>query len=824
MSGLLFDLRTAVRALCRRPFYPMVALAILVIGLSAGIAVFTYINAFYQPFPGVDAGGLVQVYGVEKEGALDDIAYLDFLDYAALEGPFEGMAATSPFYAASVRLESVTELAYLEAVSGGYFSVLGIGTALGRSLLPGDDEPGATPATVLSHPWWMKMFNGDPGAIGQTIFLNYRPFVVVGVASPGFLGTISGFRPDLWIPFADFRKKYSRWNAYAEDRDVPLVRVYGRLRDGVGRERAMAELQSVAAGLDDLYPRKESRRRLRLDAAHWIDRISRNDELPTLRLMIAAAAGLLLLVCANVANLLLSVAAGRQRELAMRAALGASSGRLLRQVLVENVLLASVAGGLALLLAVPLSSRLGSYFARPDIFGMNAARELRVDLRVVLFAIAISLVTGLLAGLLPALRASRRNLVETLNSGGGAIAGRGAARRLWGWRLPGAHDLLIAAQATLAMVLLVFAGLILRTFVTVRGLDPGFSCDHLAMTHVSTSSTDVTVEDRERLYREMAERLGDEPWVQAATVVDFPPLSGHPTAELRLDGRSETVPLIYSKVIPGFFEALDIGVLEGRSFKRTDISESPDVAIINDSLARRFFAGTNPVGRRLWWPDQDSDQDRMFEIVGVVRDTKTRDLFVPPEPTVYFSYPQHTYPYGSALLVKTVGDPAASLPLIRRWLRDLEPHLAIVNLVTFPDFAGGLIYTHRMNAELFSGMAFLGLGLAAAGIFSVLSLAVSRRTREIGIRMSVGARRSDIGRLMVRRALAPVIIGLGIGLPVSLALAKLVRSLLYGVGQHDTVTLAAGTGVLVAVALLASYLPARRAARIDPVAALRRES
>jgi hypothetical protein len=232
--------------------------------------------------------------------------------------------------------------------------------------------------------------------------------------------------------------------------------------------------------------------------------------------------------------------------------------------------------------------------------------------------------------------------------------------------------------------------------------------------------------------------------------------------------------------------------------------------MVNESLARRFFAGTNPVGRRLWWPGENDEQDRMFEIVGVVRDTKTRDFFAEPESTVYFSYPQHAYPTGSALLVSTTGDPASSLSLLQRWLRDFEPHLAIVNVVTYPEVVRGFLYTHRMNAELFSVLAFLGLGLAAVGIFSVLSLAVSRRTREIGIRMSVGAQRGDIGRLMIRRALTPVALGLVLGLPVSLVLSRLVRSLLYGVETTDPITLTAGTAVLVAAALLAAYLPARR--------------
>ncbi len=819
-GGLLQDLRTSVRGLSRRPFYPLVAVIILTFGLSASVAVFTYINGFYQPFPGVDANRLVRVFGVEDDDANQDISYLDFLDYAAAEGAFEGVAAAQPFYAASVRLETMTEVAWLEAVSGSYFSVLDVEMSVGRRLALDDDRPGADPAAVISHAWWLRSFNADSAVIGTTIYLNFRPFTVVGVAAPEFLGTASSFRPDVWIPFAPFKDRYTRWAAFAEDRDVPLVRVYGRVRDGVRESAAQAALQTVAAGLDEAYPRQTGPRGVRLGAATWIDPRVRLAEGATVRLMMVGAGILLLLVCANVANLLLSVALGRQREVSMRAALGASPGRLLRQVLIENVLLAGLAGGVALALAGPLSARLGSYFARPSVWGADVAREATLDLRVVAFALAIAVATGLVAGILPAIRASRRRLLDTLKADADLRAG--GPNRVWGLRLPGLHDILVAAQVALAVVLLVVAGLVLRTLGTVGDVDPGFSYDRLVVTHISTSSTTLEVDERDRFFREVAARIGDEPWARSATVADFPPLSPHMSAELRLDGQSEPVTLVYSKVIPGFFEALGIEVTRGRSFAAADTAGAPDVAMVNEMLARRYFAGDQAVGRRLWWPDNDG-AEREFEIVGVVRDTKTQDFLADTEPTAYFSYPQHAYPTGSALLVSTSGGPGAAVPFLYRWLRDFEPHLAIVNVVTYNDVVRGFLYTYRMNAEMFSALAFLGLALAAVGIFSVMSLAVGRRTREIGIRMSIGAQKSDIGRLVIWRAFVPVVLGLGVGLAASLALTELVRSLLYGVQPIDPITLIGGAGVLVVAALSAVYLPARRAATVDPMTAVRHE-
>ncbi len=821
MSEIMHDLRASLRSLSRKPLYPIIAVGILALGLSAGIAVFTYINGFFQPFPGVNSNGLVRVFGVEDEEAYQDIPYLDFLDYTAADNTFERIAAVQPYYAASVRLETMTEVAFIEAVSGDYFSVLGIETSVGRGLVANDDRPEAEPVVVLSHNWWQRTFGADASVIGRTIYLNYRPFTVVGVAPRNFLGSTSDFRPDAWIPIAPFKDRYTGWAAQSEDREIPLVRVYGRLRAGSNEEQGLAELSSVASGLEELYPRKKAPRQLKLDTSTWIDPRARLAEWSTVQLMMAAAGGLLLLVCANVANLLLSVAMGRQREMSLRAALGASPGRLLRQLLIENVLLSGLAGVVALFVAGPLSARLGSYFARPSVWDANVAREAAIDLNVVAFALVISIVTGVVAGLLPALRASRRDLVTTLRTD--ADTSVGVPNRILNWRIPGMRDLLVSAQVGLSVVLLVVAGLVLRTLFTVGNLDPGFKYDHLVVTHISTSSTDLEPGDRDRFFREVAERVADESWVRSATVFDYPLLSPHRSAEMLVDGQTDRVSLVYSKVIPGFFDALGIEVLRGREFAAMDTVDSRDVAMVNETLAQRYFPGEIPVGRRLWWPGENGEADRMFEIVGVVRDTKTEDFFAEAPPTVYFSYPQHAYPTGSALVVATTTDPRTAVPHLYRWLRSYEPHLAIINVIPYLDVVQGLIYTHRMNAEMFSVLAFLGLALSAVGIFSVVNLAVSRRTREIGIRMAIGAERSDIGFMIIGRALLSVGIGLALGLGISLALTGLMQSLLYGVEPTDPLTLIAGAGVLVLAALAAAYLPARRAASVDPMTALRHD-
>jgi len=821
MSELIHDLRASVRSPRRRPLYPLVAVSILAIGISATVTVFTYFNGFYQPFSGVETRGLVRLFGVETEEPYQDISYLDFLDYATLAESFEGIAAVQPYYAASVRHVTMTEVAYVEAVSGNYFSVLGIATTVGRPLGADDDLPGADPAAVISHDWWKRSFHGDKSVIGQTLYLNNRSFTVVGVAAPEYVSSSSDYRPDVWIPFAPFKDRYVSWTARSEDRDIPLVRVFGRLRPDSTRDRGSAELEALAKGFDETYPLEKGRRRLKLESPTWIDPNVRLAEMPTVRLMMAAAIGLLLLTGANVANLLLTITVGRQRELAMRAALGASPGRLLRLVLTENVVLSVLAGIIALLIANPLSTRLGSYFARPSVWGADIPRQVSMDWHVVLFALAISLATGILASLLPALRASSRNLSSMLETD--AVGATQGPLRIRGWRLPTANDLLVSVQVGLAVILVVIAGLVIRTLNSVSLLDPGFDYESMVASYVSSSSTGVEVEDRERWFRVLAERLTEEPWVEAATISDNAPLSYQASTELLLDGQVDPISLAYSRVNPGFFEALRIKVVSGRGFVSSDISDGLDVAVVNEELVRRYFAGQEPIGRRIRWPRYDDGKDRTFEIVGVVTDAKHQDFIAEAPATVYFSYPQHRYPSGSALVISTKIDPAASVPMLYRWLRDFEPYVAIVNVLPYTEVVRGFLYSQRMNAELFTALAVLGLAIAAVGLFSVVSLAVSRRRKEVGIRMSLGAQRSDIGRLVLARAMTPVAFGLGAGLVASIAATRLVRGLLYGVEPSDPPTMIAGVVVLVMVALLAAILPAHRAAAADPMKALRGE-
>lgn len=817
MSTLLHDLRFALRSILRRPVFRGLAVMILALGIGAAVSVFTYLNGFYQPFPGADSKGLVQLFGADVENPFQDISYLDYQDYKTNNRSLSGMAAVQSYYAASVRLEEMTVVAFLDAVAGDYFQLLGVQAATGRLLRADDDRPDAEPAAVISFDWWQDQFAGDPSVLGTTLYLNYRPHTIVGVASPEFVGSAADARPHVWIPIASFRDRYVGWDRLAQNRDVPLVRVYGRLREGTARAPANEDLSLIAESLDEAYPPPETPRAVHLQEATWIDPRARLAEKSTNRIIMLAAVGFLLLVCANVANLLLSVYSGRRKELALQAALGASRARLVRVVLLENILLALVAGGLAVLMAVPASVRLGSYFARPSVWGETVSREFSLDPKVWGFAVGISLLTGLLAGSLPALPALSRNLIGSLKS---HPQTKGPSFRLPGFRGFQTRELLTSVQVALSVVLVVVSGLVLRTLKNAGDVDPGFEYAQLVGSHISTSSTSITPEDRERFFLEVEERISQEPWVRWATVSGNAPLSGHGSMRLRAEGDGEPSTALVSRVHQGFFQKLGIGVVSGRTFTHSDSAGGHPVAVLNGPAAEQFFPGGNPVSRSLWVVTEGTN-DQQLEIVGLVGDTKIRDFLSPAEPAIYLPFAQQSYGSGSALLVTVEGDPTGAVSRLNRWLREFEPHLAIVNAISYRDVVRGALYSQRMNAELFSLLALLGLTLAGVGIFSVVTLSVARRTREIGIRKAVGASGREINLLVVGQAMGPVLVGLVLGLGISLAASRFLEGLLFGVGPADPRSLIVGCSMLLLTGAVAAYLPARRAGGVDPVRALR---
>jgi len=803
--------------MARQPLYPAVCLVILSLGLAAVATAFAYLESFSRAFPGVDAEGLVQLFGTEEGEPWLNVPYLDYLDYAEANRTLTGMTAVVNYFAASVRHEEMTEVAFLEAVSGSFFDVLRVEASLGRLLSPQDDRLESPPAAVISWGWWQSRFEGAADVIGRTLYLNFRPYTVVGVASPAFLGTVADSRPHVWVPIAHFRDRYVSWDRLALDRDIPLVRVFARLSDRATPEQASTELNGRARDLDEAYPRREHRRSMRVRSATWIDPRVKQAESSTNRIMLLSAVGFLLLVCANAANLLLTLFSTKRKAFALRAALGAGPRRIAGEILTQNLVLAGLAGAIALGLALPLTHRLGSYFERPSIWAENVAREYSLDGRVVAFAVLAAMVAGLLAGVLPVLDMARRGAADILKS---ETSQEEPRRRVLGVRLPGTREFLVSTQVMLAVVLLVMSGLVVRTLYAASAVDPGFRYDRLVGSHVSTSSTRVQPEERERFFRDLEERIAAEPWVVSATVSGNAPLSGHGSIALRAEGEDDELSVLLDQVHVGFFQKLGILVRDGRPFGEVDSAGAAPAAILNAPAARRLFPGRRAVGRRLSFRKGDGS-DGFLDVVGVVGDVKMSDFLAPAQPAVYLPYAQQTYPTGSALLVTTNVAPERAVTLLQRWLRAYEPHLAIVNSISYRDVVKGALYVQRMNAELFSVLAGLGLVLGCAGVFSVVSLSVARRRREIGIRKAIGSTAGDIDRLIVREAMTPVLIGAAGGVLVAHAGARFVESLLYGVGPSDPTVLVSGLTVLVLASFVAAVVPAVRASRADPVRALR---
>ncbi|HSM04954.1 MAG TPA: FtsX-like permease family protein [Longimicrobiales bacterium] len=799
-------MRRLLRPFLLHPLHPLLAVGVLAAGLATSVSAFTYLRAFDRPFPGVDTDGLVRLVDPRDDQAFGEVSYLDYLDLLEASATLE-LGAVQRYYAASVRHEESAEVAFMEAVAGEYFPVLGARAHLGRLLGPDDDRPGSDPTAVISWQWWQTAFGGREDILGHTLVLNFRPFTVVGVVAPEFLGSNADARPQLWMPLAHFRTRYTNWDALAQNRDVPLVTVLGRLRGSSTLASAGAEIARLAANLDEAHPR-EVPRRFALQEATWIDPSAREAERDTLRIMTLAAVGFLLLVCANVANVFLSMTSTRARANAIRAAVGASPGRIVLEALGRNLVLSGAAALLGLAVAVPLSRRLGDYFARPSVWGEFVPRDFPVDLPVLGFGVALAVATGLVATL-PALRATLDQTPRRALSPEADLQPRGSRPSRLRFTL---RDVMIGVQSGLTVSLLILSGLVLRTFAVGSDLTPGYETTDLLGGLVSVSSLGIERTETRAFLDALQADLREEPWVRAVSRGDRLPLSGHPTVQVRSAAVDEPVPMIFETISHDFIETLGVEVLEGRDYASSD--EGTDRgALLNRSAAGILFPDGGAVGRAIELPGSGGEPRRL-EVLGVVADTRLRTVLEEPRPAVFLQFRDSLWGTTNALIVRTEGPAdAVDAAELRRWLRAYAPHMTVINSIAYREVMDGALYTQRMNAELFSGLAALGLALACTGIFSVVSLSVARRRREIGIRKAIGATGRQIRLQMVRRAMIPVLVGGSAGLLLSLLGAGLAESLLFGVSPLDPTALLAGVAVLLGAAALAAWLPAWAASR-----------
>jgi predicted permease len=804
------DTRYAARRLVRAPWVSLATVAILSVGLTASVAIFAYISSFDRVPPGVDRQGLYRVSRVTDDDPFRALSYPDFQDLRRGGSAFTGVAAVSGRFAASVRHPTTTDVAFAQAVTGDFFSLLGVAAAAGRLLGPEDDSPGAARTVMLSHRYWMARYSGDRGAVGQTVIVNGEPFTIVGVVHEDFLGPIADVRPDIWLPFEQYKRVYWARSSIETDSNAAVAIVYGRVAQSKGA--AGDALRAMAGSLDAARPLEVGERHFSLSPSTWMDPAARRSELPTAKLWLAAGLGLLLLACANVSNLVLAASARRDSEMAVRRALGARVGRLVRQLLAENVILAGSAGLVALALAGPVSRRVGAYFARPSVWGANVAREVDFDPRVLFFVVGISIAAGVLAGVVPALRASRRDAAAALR--------RTASDRRSGARL-GSDDLMIASQIGLSLVLLTVAGLVLRALLVAGAVDAGFDTSRTVASYVSTSSLGIEISERHAFYEELERRFDELPWVVDATIADYAPLSDHSRTDVRTDDMVDPLTVSYSRVAEGYFETLDIALLEGRPFAPSDSLGGEPVVVLGAGLAQRLFGTDSGVGRVVSLDDFVDGEDVRVRVIGVAGDARLENLLGPPEMVVYLPFAQHYSAPGNALLVATTEPPAVAARMVEEELRRVDPGLAVVNVLPYADVIDGFLYEQRMNAELFVAVAILGAFLAAVGVFAILSVMVGQRRRELGVRVALGATGGRIGRLVARRIVVAGLLGVAAGVVLTIPVSRWVASVLSGVEPWDPLSLAVAAFTLLVAAGAAAAPPVLRAVRLDPAESLR---
>ncbi len=821
MNELFHNLLYAGRRLRADPGSTAVVVLSLALAIGANTALFSFVDAvFLRPLPVARPAELTAMYTTDTAypDRLLPISYLNFLDDRA-SGIFAGLTAqvTLQLNIGSLGGNSgggAPERISAASVTANYFDVLGVAPLAGRTFTPDEEAPvDAHPVIVLSSRLWRRRFAADRGIIGRTIQVNHLRYTVVGVAAEGFRGPslLSNF--DAWIPMAQRQGVVGFLARWFDARQASMCAVYGRLRSPDGLERARAGLQTVSARLAREYPQaNHARRAVLIPFAQATLNPNQRGQVVRMGWFLSIMVGLVLaLACTNVANLLLSRALARQREIAVRLALGAGRARLVRQLLAESLLLAFIGGGAGLLVALSARSLLWR-FKPPSV---PDTLDVSFDPRVLLFALALTLATGLLCGLAPALQSSRPDLVAALRGGGAAAEGR---RRRRG------RNALVVAQVTLSLLLLLGAGLVLRSLQRAQRLDLGFAADHLISLNMDPDGIGY---DRPRalaLFRRAVERVEALPGVRSAAFAFNQPLAHAPSALFYLDGKTspspqDGAPITTNAADLGYFETVGIPLLAGRLPRHADSEDAPPVIVVNRAVADRYLAGENPIGKRMRFVDVPT----AFEIVGVVGDATYASL---GEPTPCYLYYPFAQAYGAGevtLYVRTVGPPGPLLAGVRRAVQELDPTLPIYNVATVSDVVAQSLWAPRAAAALLVFFGLLGLVLATVGTYGVMSYLVDQSRREIGIRMALGERRGAILARVLGRAMALVAVGLAIGLAAAFSTTRLIASFLYGLSATDGLTFALAPLLLAAAAVGATIVPARRATAVDPLRALRAE-
>jgi len=817
MSTFLNDVRYGLRMLSKSPGFTFIAVFALALGIGANTTIFSLINGLLlRPLVGVnEPERLVAVYTSDySSGLYGSSSYPDYADFRDEAKAFEGLAAYTDAVA-SLTGDDEPQRLRGESVTGNFFKVLGVRAAAGRTLVPEDERTASgNPVVVISHNLWQRRFNSDPSLVGRTITLDGRAHTVVGIAAENFRGLHLGMPPEFWLPMPTPENE-------PEARGNRGLEIVGRLKADATVEEASAQLKTIFARLAQDFPDTNKGTLDRPDEPRPVTVLQERRTGPqqrkaisTLTGMLMAMVGLVLLIaCANVANLLLARASARRREIAIRMALGSSRWRLVRQLLTESLCLALLGGLGGLLLTLWTSDFLPKFFPAEDAGGL----DLSMDWRVLGFTLGLSLLTGILFGLAPALQASRPNLLSALKDDTGATEVRGFGRF-------GMRNALVVLQVALSLVLLICAGLFMRSLRAASTADPGFKAENVLLARMELRGAEMKPEQGQIFFRQVQEGVSAIPGVRSASLMLVVPVSGGGMRRsVQIEGYepkpNEDTELNANIVSPNYFATMGIPLVQGREFNTDDAAGRPGVIIVNEELARRYFPGQNPLGKRI----KTDSEGPYLEIVGVARNAKYRRLREEPLPFFYTPLAQD-YTGRMTLLVRTDGDdPLKVLPAVRSELKSLNKNVTLYGINTLSAHVNEALSADRMIAVLLSVFGGAALLLAAVGLYGVMSYAVARRTHEIGVRMALGAQGSDIMKLILRQGMILVLVGGAVGLAAAFAVTRLMSSLLYGVSTTDPLTFAGITVLLTGVALLACYIPARRATRVDPLIALRYE-
>jgi len=801
------DLRFGLRTLRKDPVFTLVAVFTLALGIGANAAIFSVVNALLlRPLDGVSQPGqLVQVgRQYTDKTTLSDSSYPDFVDYRAGNTVMSGLAAISPT-AFHFSARGGTERVDGELVSGDYFDVLGVKPARGRLLSPIDDRvDGGDPVCAISYRLWQRRFGGDDGVIGSIVRLDGRDFVVVGVAAEPFTGTLIGTPRDVWVPLSALNRMDGR-TARFDQRHASWLEVFGRLKPGVTLEQARTQFSLMAARLERTYPDTNAHAGVRLEAGLGHDVDVRLELRRFTYLPFAAVAIVLLIACTNVAGLLVTRGSARKREIATRLAIGAGRIRVVRQLLTESVTLALVGGLAGLAVGVWLTNWLRSLLPERFLF-LSFDVDFGLDWRVFAFTFVIASATGLLFGLAPALHVSRPDLVVALKG-----SQKPRHRRI------GLGATLVVTEVALALILLVAAGLCVQTLQNAEAIDLGYQPSRVLTARIDLAKQGYA-EDRGRTFQQqLLTRLEGTAGIEAAAFAVTLPLNDSRWENpVRRDGDPTRFQTFQNLVSPDYFTAMSIPMVMGRAFTNRDDDHAAPVAILNQTLARMMWPGENPLGKRLTF------RGRTIEVIGIARDIKGRNLLESPGPMFYLPLLQN-YQAATVLHLRTALPPEQFIATLRREVGALDKDLPVYATKPLGEHVTATLTPQRLLAHLTTAFGLLALLLAGIGLYGLLSYSVTERTAEIGVRMAIGARKSDVVRLFVSRGMTLTMSGVGLGLLAAAALMPLMRSALFGVSPLDPFTLAAAPLVLTVVALLACYLPARRAANADPKIALRYE-